>query len=134
MREGLSSGHFSVDGQLEDAVSYLEHNEGAMVRECRRVVEVQHERARVMSARRETRVVVDVDRAERRNGSRNGNPCYAIITTDDRTYVTATDSRCAYGVTNMFGRASRTGTRGITLVLTPAGRVVDIVKVTEVRP
>lgn len=89
-----------------------------------------------MSARRETRVTVDVERVERLGCSRLGNPRYALHTTRGR-YLTSSDAACSYSVSNLVGRASRTGQRGITLVLTAAGRVTDFYRLIdgqEVRP
>lgn len=102
-------------------------------------------RGDVVSGRRETTVVVDVLAVERIGCTVNGNPRYRLICTgqgrpggcQQRNYITSSDSACSYSVSNLMGRASRTGSHGITLVLTPAGRVCDFYRVIDgkqVRP
>lgn len=89
-----------------------------------------------MPRKNHTTIVVDVESVTRLNNSVYGNPRFTLHT-NKGTYTTSSDSMCNYSVTNMFSGRSRTGSKGITLVLTPAGRVCDFYKIIdgkEVRP
>lgn len=84
-------------------------------------------------------IIVNLDRWERANVSRMGNPAYWIYGADVATggvvrYRTATDTSCAYSVENWWAR--NVDRRNVTLVIEGvadkgAGRIVDMYRVEQ---
>lgn len=78
-------------------------------------------------SRKGTTIATDLFSAERLTNSTNGNPRYKLHTSDG-VFQTQSDASCSYDVDNITRTIPRGETIPVTLHLTPAGRVWNIVR------